>query len=122
MIRKNVQEQNKKNAEFYGLDNQLNQTTEECGELIQAINKFKRSMGNGQPTTMAPSQTYKNLCEELVDVQIMIEQLAHLLKMPDEAKEQLYTEKIHRTQHRIQEATTNKKDGGCGVVEVVVIL
>lgn len=32
----------KKIAEHYGLSAQLDQTVEECAELIQAINKYKR--------------------------------------------------------------------------------
>lgn len=46
----------------WGLDAQLNMIVEECSELIQAIQKFKR----GQIT---------NVTEELADVEIMCEQM-----------------------------------------------
>lgn len=57
-------------ADHYGLISQLDQTTEECAELIQAINKFKRSS-----SLIGVS---KLLFEELADVQIMIDQLIYL--------------------------------------------
>lgn len=57
-------------AEYYGLSAQLDQTTEECAELIQAINKYKRN------TCIS---TKENILEEIADVEIMLEQIKFLL-------------------------------------------
>lgn len=47
----------------FGKDQQLNMMIEECAELIQAINKYKRY------------GKIENVLEEIADVQIMIEQM-----------------------------------------------
>ena len=51
--------------EFYGADHQLNKTTEELAELIQAINKWRES----------PENERFNLIQEIADVEIMLLQL-----------------------------------------------
>ncbi len=51
----------------WGVDAQLNQAIEECAELIQAINKFRRINDRD------------NLLEEIADVEIMIGQLKIIL-------------------------------------------
>lgn len=49
----------------YGLEAQLNQLTEECGELIAAVNHFRRGRVCGRV----------ELVEEMADVCILIEQI-----------------------------------------------
>lgn len=57
-------------ADHYGLSEQMNQTTEECAELIMAINKYRRN----------PDVSSKeNLFEEIADVELMLEQIIYLL-------------------------------------------
>lgn len=83
-------------AEHYGLDNQLLQAMEECGELIQAISKYKR---------------YKDklrLIEEIADVQIMINQLVYLLGCEDRVNEMMII-KLKRQTERIKEELSNVK-------------
>lgn len=53
-------------ADHYGLDEQLNMLQEECAELIQAVNKYKRTR------TAA-------IVEEMADVYIMLYQITYLL-------------------------------------------
>ena len=53
-------------AEHYGLDEQLNMLQEECAELIQAVNKYKRTR-----TTA--------IVEEMADVYVMLAQITYLL-------------------------------------------
>lgn len=77
-------------ADYYGLENQLNQTTEECGELIVAINKFKR-YGD-----------VEHLIEEMVDVEIMLDQLKYFLKCEDSIHD-IKEYKINRQLKRIDE-------------------
>lgn len=40
-----ISEQNKETAKYYGYEAQSNQLVEECAELIQAVNKYRR-VGN----------------------------------------------------------------------------
>lgn len=79
-------------SEHYGYDAQSRQCIEECGELIQAINKFwRKQLDCGKkefeisPTlcgdALVMSEEYDNLVEELADVKICIEQLEYLLKI-----------------------------------------
>lgn len=97
----NLKSQNLKSAEHYGLSCQLNQLQEECGELIQAVNKFRRSRGIGQQTKMNNEETFNLLVEEMVDVSIMIEQIEHLLGVTGETHYEVYKQKIERTKKLI---------------------
>ncbi len=97
----NYQEQNLKSGRFYGLENQLAQTQEEAAELIQAISKYKRARGVGQPTPKTPEQTRLDLVEEIVDVSIMIEQLCDLLLITESEFDDLYEAKVLRTLRRM---------------------
>lgn len=56
-------------ANNYGYEAQAMQCIEECAELIQAINKYRRY----------GDEAKDNLVEEIADVQIMLDQLLYLL-------------------------------------------
>lgn len=92
---------NWQSAEHYGLSCQLNQLQEECGELIQAVNKFRRSQGIGQETSLSMKQSFHLLVEEMVDVSIMIEQIEYLLGVSELEHNSVYTKKVERTQKRM---------------------
>lgn len=53
------------------MDN-LDLLIEECAELIQAINKYKRSIGIGCKTPITRDEAIANLNEELTDVLVCI--------------------------------------------------
>ena len=57
--------------EKYGEILQMDQCIEECAELIQAINKFKRKRRS--------IDTLTNLAEEAADVKIMVRQMEMIL-------------------------------------------
>lgn len=63
-------------AKHNGLHTILNQTTEECAELIQAISKFNRVQRNELPESERAG-ILVNIVEELADVSIMIEQILY---------------------------------------------
>lgn len=45
-----IREMNLETAKYYGYEAQSNQLVEECAELIQAVNKYRRvETGLGQP-------------------------------------------------------------------------
>ena len=59
-----------KAIDTYGIEEQLLQTVEECAELIQAINKWRRSKD-----LESTKDAVEHLAEETADVIIMMEQL-----------------------------------------------
>lgn len=59
-----------KAIDTYGIEEQLLQTVEECAELIQAINKWRRSKDRENI-----KDAVEHLAEEAADVIIMMEQL-----------------------------------------------
>ena len=73
-------------AEYYGLDNQLNKTIEECAELIQALVKL---------------ESRENTIEEIADVQIMLKQMLYLLDCEKEV-EKVMEYKINRQLERMK--------------------
>jgi NTP pyrophosphatase (non-canonical NTP hydrolase) len=76
-------------ANHYGLDSQLNQLVEECGELLQAVGKYRRVTGHGQPvrTPMSVSEAIKHIAEEIADVEICLEEVTHLLGCEKELRD-----------------------------------
>lgn len=55
-------------VERFGAEHQIRKAAEELGELIQALMRY----GNGEPVI-------GNVCEEIADVEIMLEQLKIIL-------------------------------------------
>ena len=78
----------KRVADYYGLDAQINQSMEEMAELIQALNKYRRSNG--------AKGTLENVIEEIADVEIMLEQLKYLLDIDSEKMGGIKAFKIRR--------------------------
>ena len=97
-----IVEENKKIAEHYGYDAQSNQLVEECAELIQAVNKYRRATtGTGIAVTDKGKIALDNLVEEIADVEIMLEQIKYLLQIPEEDIQGVKIYKINRTKERI---------------------
>ena len=90
----------KKVVETWGEESQLNQVVEEMGELIQALSKFRRA-----DTKKKKVKAYANVCEEVADVQNMINQLKFMFDA--ELIEKIKKEKLERTMRRIKR--TEKK-------------
>lgn len=63
-------------ADHYGLDEQLNMLQEECAELIQAVSKYKRTR---EYPDFDGYYGFSNLCEEMADVSIMLDQIQYLM-------------------------------------------
>lgn len=92
-------------AEHYGILAQIGQLYEEIGELMQAINRMRRSVGFGQSITAEPAECVDNVYEELADVEIMIGQVKYLLN-GNEAVDRIIREKLDRQIKRIEEEGT----------------
>lgn len=66
-----ISEMNLEIAKYYGYEVQSNQLVEECAELIQAVNKYRRvETGLGQPVAEDKKAIARdNLVEEIADVE-----------------------------------------------------
>lgn len=87
----------KRIADFYDIDNQSRQLSEECAELIQAVNKYHR-FNNSTDINML----IQNIAEEIADVEVMLEQMKHLLDINPEAIEAIKEKKVNRQLERIE--------------------
>ena len=75
----------------YGKDNQIEMIIEECSELIMALQKNKR---------YNTKDTYINVCEEIADVDIMIEQAK--MMFDDDLINHIKKQKIERLKERLK--------------------
>lgn len=91
----------------YGLTAQLDQLIEECAELIQAINKFKRSGGKGQPIKADRTEALTNLLEEIADVEVMLDQIKAFMSEESNINN-IKNKKVQRQLNRIKEETKEK--------------
>lgn len=90
-------------AERYGIESQLCMLMEECAELIQCANKYKRSISHGgQRTSLSRKRAYANLEEEIADVEICIDQIKYLCSIPDSDINEIKHDKIERQLNRIK--------------------
>lgn len=69
----------KKIADYYGLKSQINQTTEECGELIQALAKYNRCLAGDRK--IEEREAVAKIAEELADVMVCVHQMMYILKI-----------------------------------------
>ena len=82
-------------ATHYGFTSQADIAIEECGELIQAVCKFRRGYSE---------ERYKNMIEEVADVLIMARQLRYLLGY--DVIDSIVNEKLDRQMRRIEDEKT----------------
>lgn len=99
-----ISEKNKENAKYYGYEAQSSQLIEECAELIQAVNKYRRAVARlGEPVEEDKRDVaLDNLKEEIADVEIMLEQIKYLLQIPEEDLQGIKLFKVNRTRERIE--------------------
>lgn len=88
----------------YGLDKQLDQLIEECGELVVAISKNKRYSRPGSSL-----DHYENLVEELADVKNLIEQIECSSPYIREGIEVMIKHKTERELERIRRHKNGKR-------------
>lgn len=105
---KDYEFKNLQNAEHYGYDAQSNQLMEECAELIQAVNKHKRAVLYGQRTFSM--EDVENIAEEIADVEVMLQQVKHLLRLDPTYIEHIKKEKILRTTRKIRSRCRKQKN------------
>ena len=80
-------------------ETQSDKAIEELSELIRAIVRYRQSPPNDKSDGM--SKAYKNLMEEIADVQIMLCQLTTLYAIFDDELYNLMLSKTERTLERL---------------------
>lgn len=95
-IKKTIREQ----AEQFGLENRMLQCTEECGELIQALCKYKRITQGDKTCNIDLIHAEYMIAEEIADIEICIEQLKYLMCNKGEVN-RIKHEKVKRTEQRL---------------------
>lgn len=104
----------KKITSHYDFSNQVMQLSEECAELIQAVNKYRRFRGSKNTrdeiiaSTNDSNMLIQNIAEEIADVDIMLEQMKIILNISTEAVEGIKEKKVNRQLARIE-----RKKGRC---------
>lgn len=91
-------------ADHYGYASQINILTEECAEVIQAISKQARCVDG---TCEEMEKASDDLIEEMADVEIMLEQIKHLLGVNPRYFDLIKAKKVERQMLRIK----NEKRG-----------
>lgn len=90
-------------ADYYGYEEQSNQLIEECAELIQALNKYRRASGKGQPIAEYQKTTVMdNIIEEIADVEVMLDQIKYLLNISEDDILAVKQAKTIRQRNRMQ--------------------
>jgi NTP pyrophosphatase (non-canonical NTP hydrolase) len=128
--------------DLYGIKEQLNMLMEECGELIQAANKFRRYQDrpdeeklfgvkeeNDPQNPQTHTKWKHNLAEEIGDVEILLEQMRYFypeLKDLIEESKRLKLEKIEGIlnrkirEQREQQAQTNSESEKTKIKETYI--
>lgn len=89
---------------FYGVRANIDQLQEECGELIAACNKYKRTLGFGYLTSCSKNKAFENLIEEMADVENCLIAIKDLLGIDQAQIDKIIEAKDDRTEKRIEES------------------
>ena len=104
-MKKELESVYKRAVDVWGVESQMNMMTEEIGELLQAISKFRRSYNKSEEVKQ---EAFNHLCEETADVENMLNQFRYILdsKIIDMYKEQ----KLERTLEKIIKSENEKEN------------
>lgn len=93
-----------KQAKKFGIENRIDQTQEECAELIQALSKYKRTVIKKDKTCSVDELKARNMVtEEIAGIEICLMQLKKLLSISDMELEGIKSVKITRTKKRMED-------------------
>ena len=90
-------------AKKFGIENRIDQTQEECAELIQALSKYRRAVVKKDKTCPVDELKARNMVtEEIADVEICLEQIKKLLSISEMEIEGIKSVKVTRTKKRME--------------------
>lgn len=84
--KKKIIKQVEKIADKYSIESNMCCLMEECGELIQAVNKYRRALSKDpkmQKTSLSKKEARNNMIEEMADVERCISAVKYQLKVSD---------------------------------------
>lgn len=86
-----------------GSDEQRRVAQEECAELIQALSKYHRAIrvAKTKRDHRYMERALKNIKEEMVDVQIMIDQLQMIFEFTKKEMDEIRAQKVERLVDRL---------------------
>lgn len=93
-------------ADHYGMK-QIGQATEELAELIVALHHYERVYNSGLDASTR--QAYMHVAEEIADVEIMLEQIKHIMNIPEPMIECWKQYKLRRAFEGLEEANHGTK-------------
>lgn len=89
---------------IYGVRANIDQLQEECGELVAACNKYKRTLGFGYLTPCSKEKAFENLVEEIADVENCLIAIKDLLGIDQAQIDKIIEMKDDRIEKRIEES------------------
>lgn len=90
-------------AKKLGIENRIDQTQEECAELIQALSKYKRTVVKKDKTCSVDELKARNMvAEEIADVEFCLTQIKKLMSISEMELEGIKSVKVTRTKKRIE--------------------
>ena len=90
-------------AKKLGIENRIDQTQEECAELIQALSKYRRTVVQKDKTCSVDELKARNMVtEEIADVEFCLTQIKKLLSISDMEIEGIKSAKVTRTKKRME--------------------
>jgi len=81
----------------------LDQTIEECAELIMACEKLKRNIVPGNPTPVTEEEALESIKEEIADIQVCLGKLTRMLGISLSEIDEIMTQKIARAEERLRD-------------------
>lgn len=88
----------KEQADYFGTEDRLCQLMEECGELIQAANKYRRHINGDATLNAIPLLLKEDMTEEMADVSLLMKEISYLLDIEEEDIASEVEEKLSRTE------------------------
>lgn len=88
----------KEQADYFGTEDRLCQLMEECGELIQAANKYRRHINGDLTLNAIPLLLREDMREEMADVSLLIKEICYLLDIDEDGIARMIEEKLSRTE------------------------
>lgn len=85
--KKKIIKQVEKIADKYSIESNMSCLMEECGELIQAVNKYRRALSKDpkmQKTSLSKKDARNKMIEEMADVERYIAAVKYQLKVSED--------------------------------------
>lgn len=93
MNNKEINELYNKAIELWGIESQVKMGIEEASELIQALCKMMRGPNE---------RRYQNLCEEIADLEIVMDQIKKIYNIDEKLVNKFKEEKLEKFKNKIE--------------------